>query len=72
VIPEIGLAALWLAAALAALQLVAGALTVRGGDGAEIAMLTRPAAILQGGLTNTLSPSRAARALSAAKPLSGM
>ena len=49
-IPEIGLAALWLAAALAALQLVAGALTVRGGDGAEIAMLTRPAAILQGGL----------------------
>lgn len=49
-IAETGLAALWLAAALAALQLVAGALSVRGGEGAEISMLTRPAAILQGGM----------------------
>ena len=53
---EIGLAALWLAAALAALQLIAGGLAVRAGtsaadgtgEGAEISALTRPAAILQG------------------------
>ncbi|MCV0383786.1 MAG: heme lyase CcmF/NrfE family subunit [Erythrobacter sp.] len=48
-IAELGLAALWLAAALAALQLLTGALAVRAGaDGAEIAALTRPAAVLQG------------------------
>ena len=49
-IAEIGLAALWLAAALAVLQLVAGALAIRAGAEADIAALTRPAAILQGGL----------------------
>lgn len=50
-IAELGLAALWLAAALAALQLVAGALAVwRGGEesGGELAGLIRPAAIVQG------------------------
>ncbi len=46
-IAELGLAALWLAAALAALQLVAGALALREG-GAELAALVRPAAIVQG------------------------
>ena len=46
-IAELGLAALWLAAALAALQLVAGALALREG-GAELASLVRPAAIVQG------------------------
>ncbi len=46
-IAELGLAALWLAAALAALQLVAGALGQREG-GAELAAIVRPAAILQG------------------------
>ncbi len=45
-IPEIGLAALWLAAALAALQLIAGFVGVRN-EGAEIALLARPAAALQ-------------------------
>ena len=52
-IAELGLAALWLAAALAALQLVAGALAVwRGGEesGGELAGLIRPAAIVQGAL----------------------
>ncbi len=48
-IAELGLAALWLAAALAALQLVAGALSVReGGSAGVLADLARPAAILQG------------------------
>ncbi len=46
-ISELGLAALWLAAALAALQLVTGFLAVRQGDG-EIASIVRPAAALQG------------------------
>ncbi len=46
-IAELGLAALWLAAALAALQLVAGALGQREG-GAELAAIVRPAAIVQG------------------------
>ena len=46
---ELGLAALWLAAALAALQLIAGFLSVRNPTG-ELAMLVRPAAIVQGGL----------------------
>ena len=54
-IAELGLAALWLAAALAGLQLVCGALATRvmgHGDGAttELALVTRPVAILQGGL----------------------
>ena len=49
-IAEIGLAALWLAAALAVLQLVGGALALRGGTDSELAALTRPAAVLQGGL----------------------
>jgi cytochrome c-type biogenesis protein CcmF len=51
VIAELGLAALWLSAALAALQLVAGALAVRQPDteaGGELASLVRPAAVLQG------------------------
>ena len=48
-IAELGLAALWLAAALAALQLVCGALATRT-DGIDLALITRPAAILQGGL----------------------
>ena len=46
-IAELGLAALWIAAALAALQLIAGFLSVRNPAG-ELAMLVRPAAILQG------------------------
>ncbi len=46
-IAELGLAALWLAAALAALQLVAGAFAQRDGA-AELAALARPAAIIQG------------------------
>ncbi len=46
-IAELGLVALWLAASLAALQLVTGALAQQvGGD--ELAVLTRPAAIVQG------------------------
>ena len=49
-IAEIGLAALWLAAALAVLQLAGGALAFRSGTDSELAALTRPAAILQGGL----------------------
>ncbi len=50
-IAELGLAALWLAAALAALQLVAGLLSARQGEesgGGELAILVRPAAIVQG------------------------
>ncbi len=46
-IAELGLAALWLAAALAALQLIAGFVSVRNPAG-ELAGLVRPAAILQG------------------------
>ena len=47
-IAEIGLAALWLAAALAALQLLAGFAGARAADGkAELAALARPAATLQ-------------------------
>ncbi|WP_375290826.1 heme lyase CcmF/NrfE family subunit [Qipengyuania sp.] len=49
-IAELGLCALWLAAALAALQLGAGALAVKAGDDAEIAALTRPAAVMQGAI----------------------
>ena len=46
-IAELGLAALWLAAALAALQLVAGVLSLTG-RGAALAGIVRPAAIVQG------------------------
>lgn len=46
---ELGLAALWLAAALAGLQLVGGALAQREASG-ELAALVRPAAIVQGAL----------------------
>ena len=51
-IAELGLAALWLAAALAALQLATGTLAVRAqaGEGGDIEALTRPVAVLQGGL----------------------
>ncbi len=46
-IAELGLAALWLAAALAALQLLAGALALAPG-GAGMAGIVRPAAVVQG------------------------
>jgi cytochrome c-type biogenesis protein CcmF len=46
-IAELGLAALWLAAALAAMQLVAGAFATKD-SGGEMAALVRPVAILQG------------------------
>ncbi len=51
-IAEIGLAALWLAAALSVLQMLCGALSVRarGAGGAVLTNLTRPAAVLQGAL----------------------
>ncbi|SFP27429.1 heme lyase CcmF/NrfE family subunit [Qipengyuania nanhaisediminis] len=49
-IAELGHAALWMAAALAVLQLVAGALGIRDGEREGIAILSRPAAILQGAL----------------------
>ncbi|MBX7514874.1 heme lyase CcmF/NrfE family subunit [Qipengyuania sp. GH38] len=49
-IAELGHAALWMAAALAVLQLVAGALGVRDGEAEGITILSRPAAILQGAL----------------------
>ena len=47
-IAELGLAALWLAAALAATQMVAGFLAVRDNGTSELAKLIRPAAITQG------------------------
>ena len=47
-IAELGLAALWLAAALAAMQMVAGFLAVRDNGTSELAKLIRPAAIAQG------------------------
>ncbi|WP_120717610.1 heme lyase CcmF/NrfE family subunit [Tsuneonella amylolytica] len=46
-IAELGLAALWMAAALAALQLVSGVLAARS-DNLEIAATVRPAAVMQG------------------------
>ncbi|MEO5586832.1 MAG: heme lyase CcmF/NrfE family subunit [Novosphingobium sp.] len=46
-IAELGLAALWLAAALAALQLLAGSLALTPG-GAGLANVVRPAAMIQG------------------------
>jgi cytochrome c-type biogenesis protein CcmF len=48
VIAELGLAALWLAAALAALQMVSGFLAVRADGETELAALIRPAAVVQG------------------------
>ncbi|MEZ5679901.1 MAG: heme lyase CcmF/NrfE family subunit [Erythrobacter sp.] len=51
-IAEFGLAALWLAAALAALQMVAGFLSVRAGEETELAGLIRPAAVVQGVLVS--------------------
>ena len=51
-IAEIGLAALWLATALAVLQLVAGGLALRAGEGevSPLQVYVRPAAIIQAGL----------------------
>ena len=50
-IAELGLAALWLAAALAALQLAASVLSLRAGEGGEtLGGVIRPTAILQGGV----------------------
>jgi cytochrome c-type biogenesis protein CcmF len=50
-IAELGLAALWLAAALSVLQLVCGALGTRTqGESSDVALITRPAAVLQGAL----------------------
>ena len=49
-IAEFGLAALWLAAALAGLQLLAGVSGLRNGDG-PLAVLVRPVAVIQGVLT---------------------
>ncbi len=48
-IAEIGLAALWLAAALAVLQMVSGAMALRApeGEAAPMAIYTRPAAVVQ-------------------------
>ena len=48
-IAEAGLAALWLAAAMALLQLVGGLTLLRGGAG-QLAPLVKPAAIVQGAL----------------------
>ncbi|WP_313434206.1 heme lyase CcmF/NrfE family subunit [Novosphingobium sp.] len=50
-IAELGLAALWLAAALAGLQLVAGALALTG-RGASLADIVRPVAVVQGVLAS--------------------
>ena len=47
-IAELGLAALWMAAALAVLQLFGGALAQREGGALELASLVRPAAVMQG------------------------
>ena len=47
-IAEIGLAALWLAAALAVLQIAAGFLAARSDEPIELAALIRPAAVVQG------------------------
>ena len=49
-IAELGLALLWMAAALACLSLVAGILFVRSGR-SELAALVRPASVAQGALT---------------------
>src|SRR3546814_1765693 len=49
-IAELGLALLWIAAALACLSLVAGTLFLRGGS-RDLAALVRPASVAQGVLT---------------------
>ncbi len=49
-IAELGLALLWMAAALACLSLVAGSLYLRNGKG-DLAALVRPASVAQGVLT---------------------
>src|SRR3546814_1694822 len=49
-IAELGLALLWIAAALACLSLVAGTLFLRGGP-KDLAALVRPASVAQGVLT---------------------
>ncbi|MBC7492419.1 MAG: heme lyase CcmF/NrfE family subunit, partial [Novosphingobium sp.] len=56
-IAELGLAVLWLAAALSVLQLIAGSLALRsditlapGGRGSALAGIVRPLAVAQGGL----------------------
>ena len=51
-IAEIGLAALWLAAALAVLQMLSGGLALRAGEGetSPIAIYARPAAVVQAAL----------------------
>ncbi|MDZ4273996.1 MAG: heme lyase NrfEFG subunit NrfE, partial [Erythrobacter sp.] len=48
-IAEIGLAALWLAAALAVLQMVSGAFALRSAEGEAnpLAIYARPAAVVQ-------------------------
>ncbi len=53
---EIGLAALWMAAALCVMQFITGALALRAdtvSEGADIGAITRPAAIVQGLLAMT-------------------
>jgi len=50
VIAELGLALLWIAAALACLSLVAGVVVLRGGS-KDLAALVRPASVAQGVLT---------------------
>jgi len=47
-IAELGLVALWLAAALAGLQLIAGAFALRDGGNETLAALVRPVAVVQG------------------------
>ncbi|MEP5937507.1 MAG: heme lyase CcmF/NrfE family subunit [Erythrobacter sp.] len=47
-IAELGLAALWMCAALAVLQLIGGGLAQRGDEASGMAALVRPAAIVQG------------------------
>ncbi|MDJ0641724.1 MAG: heme lyase CcmF/NrfE family subunit [Erythrobacter sp.] len=51
-IAEIGLASLWLAAALAVLQMLSGALALRASNGerSSLAVYARPAAVVQAGL----------------------
>ena len=46
-IAELGLAALWLSAALAVLQMISGTLGLRGDGGGQVALFARPAAVVQ-------------------------